>query len=172
MKVVCLVNNYQFGMVQFAKLYKQYGYHDELLDRNHYVCFLDLPEESVSFLKRILKADVNNNFFKVSGFSNFYWVQYFKQQLEKRTTDSKIKDVIHDYELNQLKRILRLDWDSSEENTQTSNKVNNLTNFGWNLVRFISSAVKDVAPSMKSCIKSSKLLYLIAFTYPSLISLF
>ena len=156
MKVVCLVNNYQFGMVQFAKLYKQYGYHDELVDRNHHVCFLDLPEERASFLKRILKADVNNNFFKVSGFSNFYWVQYFKQQLEKRTTDSKIEDVIHDYELNQLKRILRLDWDSSEENTQTSNKVNNLTNFGWNLVRFISSAVKQLNEEVKNNIEYNK----------------
>lgn len=83
MKIVCLVNNAQYGEARFEGL-KNKVYKEELIDPKHHVVFMDLSDEEYKFLSRFLNNDIHNNIFKATGLSEKGWIEYFKKRLEKQ----------------------------------------------------------------------------------------
>lgn len=95
MKVVCFVNNYQYGEQRFSKMREQYVYDEELLDENHHLVFLDIPEDSYEFLKTLLRSNKHDNVHKTSGFSKEGWKRMYEEKLCKTQKDSKPKKTLN-----------------------------------------------------------------------------
>ena len=60
MKVLCKVNNYQYGMAQFKSIRERFAYKDELVsEKLHYVYLVFEPSDlNLSWLKRLLNNRV------------------------------------------------------------------------------------------------------------------
>ena len=60
MKVLCKVNNYQYGMAQFKQIREQFAYKDELVNEKFHKVYLDFQpcEINFSWLKRLLNNRV------------------------------------------------------------------------------------------------------------------
>lgn len=107
MKVVCLVNNYQYGEPRFAHMREEYSYKIVQIDEKHLVVFLDVSENDYNFLKELLKSDLHNNVNKKSAFSEKGWIELYKQRLHPKVDedieaeddydDMVIPDAAYDY---------------------------------------------------------------------------
>ena len=82
-KIVCFVNNYQYGENRFEKMRKQYGYDEELLDKNHHLVWLELSNDEVDYVKNLLRNDKHDNVMNANNFSKKGWIAQFKQRLSK-----------------------------------------------------------------------------------------
>jgi len=96
MKIACFVNNYQYGENRFSKMRDQYGYDDVLLDKYHHIVWLDVPEDSVNWIKKLLGNDYHHNVVYAHEGSKDNIIQVFKNKLEffkkKYQKDSEEKD--------------------------------------------------------------------------------
>ncbi len=87
MKVVCLVNNYQYGEPRFAHMREKYSYKIVQIDEKHLVVFLDVSDSDYKFLKDLLKSDLHNNVNKKSAFSEQGWIEMYKQRLHPKVNE-------------------------------------------------------------------------------------
>lgn len=60
MKVLCKVNNYQYGMAQFEAIRNQFAYKDELVNEKLHYVYLEFQPSEINFgwLKRLLNNRV------------------------------------------------------------------------------------------------------------------
>ena len=82
MRIVCFVNNYQYGESRFKNIKEQYGYDEELLGKRHHLVWMDAPLDVCNFLKSLLNNDYHDNVHTASGFSRRGWIEMYKQRLE------------------------------------------------------------------------------------------
>lgn len=93
-KVVCFVNNYQYGESRFKKMREQFSYKEELLDDNHHVVFMEVDLDGFNFLKTILNSDKHDNVNKVKPFSELFWIENYKRRVS-RNVDEDLTESIH-----------------------------------------------------------------------------
>lgn len=60
MKVICSVNNYQYGMPAFKKIREQFAYKDELINEKLHNVYLEfnLNQINLNWLKKILNNKI------------------------------------------------------------------------------------------------------------------
>lgn len=63
MKVLCKVNNYQYGMAQFKRIREQFAYKDELVNEKLHEVYLefDPSQFNLDWLKRLINGKPGNH---------------------------------------------------------------------------------------------------------------
>ena len=71
MKIVCFVNNYQYGMPQFKTLRQSYMYDEETMGKNHHLVWLDIPDDQVEYIKKLLNHKEHDNVAKANRYETW-----------------------------------------------------------------------------------------------------